>query len=61
MEMDLGNNMSLMARVMLGQYRNRGYTAEGLPVAVDVEPTVTDVRVTWLYRFDAGQLFGGWR
>ena len=61
MEMDLGNNMSLMARIMLGQYRNRGYTAEGLPVAVDVEPSVTDVRVTWLYRFDAGQLLGGWR
>lgn len=60
-EFDLGNNMSLTGRVTLGQYRNRGYTAEGLPVAVDVEPMVADARVTWLYRFDAGQLLGGWR
>ena len=42
--------MSVIARATFGSYRNRAYTAEGFPVAVDVEPRVAEIRVGWVYR-----------
>ena len=60
-EVDLGYSVSLVARATIGSYRNRAYTAEGFPIAVDVEPRVTEVRVGLVYRFNAGDLFGVFR
>lgn len=55
-DVDLGNNMSLVIRATVGRYRNRTYAAAGLPV--DVEPSVADVRIAWLYRFSAEDVLG---
>ena len=57
-EVDLGSSMSVIARATFGSYRNRAYTAEGFPVAVDVEPRVAEIRVAWVYRVNLADIMG---
>ena len=57
-EVDLGSNVSLLARASYGGYRNRAYSADGFPIAVDVEPRVTEVRVGVVYRLNVADLLG---
>ena len=57
-EVDLGSNVSVIARAAYGGYRNRAYTAEGFPIAVDVEPRVTEVRVGVVYRVNMADVLG---
>ena len=57
-EVDLGSNVSVIARAAYAGYRNRAYTAEGFPIAVDVEPRVTEVRVGVVYRVNVADVLG---
>ena len=57
-EVDLGSNVSLIARASYGGYRNRAYTAQGFPIAVDVEPRVSEVRVGVVYRVNVADVLG---
>ena len=57
-EVDLGSNVSVIARAAHAGYRNRAYTAEGFPIAVDVEPRVTEVRVGVVYRVNIADVLG---
>lgn len=57
-EVDLGSNVSVIARAAYAGYRNRAYTAEGFPIAVDVEPRVTEVRVGVVYRVNMADVLG---
>ena len=57
-EVDLGSNVSVIARAAHAGYRNRAYTAEGFPIAVDVEPRVTEVRVGVVYRVNMADVLG---
>lgn len=57
-EVDVGANVSVIARASFADYRNRAYSAEGFPIAVDVEPRVSEVRVGVVYRADVADLLG---
>lgn len=57
-EVDLGSNVSVIARAAYAGYRNRAYTAGGFPIAVDVEPRVTEVRVGVVYRVNMADVLG---
>ena len=57
-EVDLGSNVSVIARASYAGYRNRAYTAGGFPIAVDVEPRVTEVRVGVVYRVNVADVLG---
>ena len=57
-EVDVGSNVSVIARAAYAGYRNRAYTAEGFPIAVDVEPRVTEVRVGVVYRVNMADVLG---
>lgn len=57
-EVDLGSNVSVIARAAYAGYRNRAYTAEGFPIAVDVEPRVNEIRVGVVYRVNMADVLG---
>lgn len=57
-EVDLGSNVSVIARASYAGYRNRAYTAEGFPIAVDVEPQVNEIRVGVVYRVNVADVLG---
>ncbi|MDE2822630.1 MAG: outer membrane beta-barrel protein [Chloroflexota bacterium] len=57
-EVDLGSNVSVIARASYAGYRNRAYTAEGFPIAVDVEPRVNEIRVGVVYRVNVADVLG---
>lgn len=57
-EVDVGSNVSVIARASYAGYRNRAYTAEGFPIAVDVEPRVAELRVGVVYRVNVADVFG---
>ena len=56
-EVELAPNVSLIGRAAVSDYRNRAYTVEGFPIAVDVEPGVTELTVGVVYRGDVRSLF----
>ena len=55
-EVDLGSNVSVIARASYAGYRNRAYTVEGFPIAVDVEPRVNEIRVGVVYRVNVADV-----
>lgn len=57
-EVDLGSNVSVIARASYAGYRNRAYTVEGFPIAVDVEPRVNEIRVGVVYRVNVADVLG---
>ena len=53
---DLGARQSLLVRANYGIYQDKTYRDQGVPL--DLEPQTFDVRVAWVYRFDAPDLLG---